>query len=202
MNGYEGARALGIRPGLPVYACVRTSLIAPAGYLGTVKLEVGDRVVYGNHGVGRIAARKKQNVLGRTQEVVVVELDDDLTVTLPIERARSQLRPLVSRADLKRVRVALRDDVQLSPDNWLSRRNETLKKLTTGSSVALAEIVSEGAQRERTRRAQGVKPQLSPAEREVFGKARSLLSGEIALALGIEPAAAESWIDEQLARPA
>ena len=175
--------------------------IVSSGYRRTVKLEVGDQVVYGNHGVGRVAARTRRDVLGETQEVVVVELDDELTVTLPIERARSHLRPLVNRADLERVREALRDDVQLSTDNWLSRRNETLKKLGTGSSVALAEIVSEGAQRERERGAQGMKPELSPAEREVFGKARSLLSGEIALALDIEPAAAEGWIDQHLARP-
>jgi CarD family transcriptional regulator len=171
-------------------------------YPRTVKLEVGDRVVYGNHGVGRVVGREKQVVLGRRQEVVVVELDDELRVTLPVERAQSQLRPLVSQASLKRVREALRDDVELSTANWLSRRSETLKKLTAGSPVALAEIVSEGAQRERARLAQGTRPQLSVGERELFGKARSLLSGEIALALDIEPAAAEGWIDRHLERPA
>ena len=173
-----------------------------AGYAGPVKLEVGDRVVYGNHGVGRVAARKRLDVLGEHQEVIVVELGDGLTVTLPIRRAQSQLRPLANGADLKRVGDALREDVQLSTGNWLSRRRETLKKLTEGSPVALAEIVSEGAQRERVRRAQGAKPQLSVGEQEVFGNARSLLSGEIALALDIEQAAAESWIDRHLSRPA
>jgi CarD family transcriptional regulator len=167
-----------------------------------VRFEVGDRVVYGNHGVGRVVARKRLDVLGEPQEVVVVELDDELTVTLPIGRARSQLRALVNGAGLKRVRKALREDIQLSTGNWLSRRNETLKKLTAGLPVALAEIVSEGAQRERARRAQGAKPQLSVGEQEVFGKARSLLSGEIALALDIDHAAAEAWIDRHLARHA
>lgn len=185
-----------------MYARAFIGGIDPAGYSGTVKLEVGNRVVYGNHGVGRVVARKRQDVLGRTQEVVIVELDDDLTVTLPIERAQSQLRALVGGADLKRVREALRADAQLSTGNWLSRRNETLKKLAAGLPVALAEIVSEGAQRERVRHAQGARPQLSVGEREVFGKARSLLSGEIALALDIEHVAAESWIDRHLARPA
>jgi CarD family transcriptional regulator len=167
-----------------------------------VKFDVGDRVVYGNHGVGRIAARARQDVLGRKQEVVVVELDDELTVTLPIERARSQLRPVVSGADLKRVREALRDDVQLSTDNWLSRRGETLRKLTAGQPVALAELISEGAQRARVRSAQGAKPQLSPGEQELFGRARSLLSGEIAIALDVDLDTAQEWIDRYLERPA
>lgn len=167
-----------------------------------VNLAVGDLVVYGNHGVGRIAARKEQTILGTTREVVVIELEGELTATLPLELAQTQLRPLASGADLRRVREALRDDSQLNVDPWLSRRRETLEKLTGGNPVQLAEIVSEGAQRERLRAAKGSKPQLSTGEREIFGKARRLLSGEIALALGIQAAAAEGWIDKHLARPA
>jgi RNA polymerase-interacting CarD/CdnL/TRCF family regulator len=67
--------------------------------------------------------------------------------------------------------------------------------------VELAEIVSEGAQRERLRLAKGGKAQLSFSERQIFAKARKLLSDEIALVLDIEPAAAEVWIDRYLARP-
>ena len=167
-----------------------------------VNLAVGDLVVYGNHGVGRIAARKEHTILGTAREVVVIELEGELTATLPLELAQTQLRPLASGADLRRVREALRDDSQLNVDPWLSRRRATLEKLTGGNPVQLAEIVSEGAQRERLRAAKGSKPQLSTGEREIFGKARRLLSGEIALALGIQAAAAEGWIDEHLARPA
>lgn len=167
-----------------------------------MNLDVGDVVVYANHGVGRVAAREQQTVLGTTRDVVVLELDGGLTVTLPLELAHEQLRSLASEKDLRRVRMALRDDSQLSVDPWLSRKRETLVKLTGGNPVELAEIVSEGAQRERLRLARGSKPQLSSGEREIFAKARRLLSDEIALALGIQPAAADGWIDEQLARPA
>jgi CarD family transcriptional regulator len=157
--------------------------------------------VYGNHGVGRIAARRKQKVLGEVQEVVVLELDE-LTVTLPLELARTQLRPPADEAALRSVREALRDDSALSPSNWLSRRTETLEKLTGGSPVELAQIVSEGAQRERLRQAGGGKAQLSSSEREIFTKARQLLSNEVALALDVDLAAAEGWIDRHLERPA
>ena len=167
-----------------------------------MKLAVGDVVVYGNHGVGRIAAREEQTVLGTTREIVVVELEGELTVTLPVELAQKQLRPLASAADMRFVREALRDDRVLSLDPWLSRRRRTIEKLTAGNPVQLAEIVREGAQRDRLRRAKGSKPQLSSSERELFAKARKLLSGEIALSLGIQQAAAEGWIDKQLVRSA
>lgn len=167
-----------------------------------MKLTVGDRVVYGNHGIGRIAAREQRTALGTTREVVVVEFGDELTVTLPLELASRQLRPLASEADLRRVRAALRDDTELSVDPWLARRRQAQDKLSRGSPVEWAEMVSEGAQRARLRLAKGTKPQLSSGELEIFTKARRLLSSEIALARGIQPAAADGWIDEQLARPA
>lgn len=165
-----------------------------------MKLAVGDRVVYGNHGIGRISARTEQKVLGESQEVVVVELDE-LTATLPLELAKRQLRPPASEADMRRVRHALRDDAPLNSSNWLSRRQETLDKLTEGTPVRLAEIVSEGAQRTRVRLASGNK-HLSSSESEIFVRARRLLSEEIAFALDVDSAAADSWIDEQLARGA
>lgn len=170
-------------------------------YASRVELAVGDPVVYGNHGVGRIAAREKQMSQGTTQDVVIVDFAGELTVTLPVSLAEMQLRPLVSGADLRRVRDALRDDRKLSANPWLSRRRETLAKLTGSDPVKLAEVVSEGAQRERLRLARGSRSQLSSGEREIFRKARALLSSEIALALDLQPAAADGWIDRHLMRP-
>jgi CarD family transcriptional regulator len=167
-----------------------------------VKLAVGDVVVYGTHGVGRIAAREEQVVFGAAAEVVVVELEDGLRVTLPLARAQEHLRPLATEAQVREIRDALRGDAALSAGPWLSRRRETVEKLTEASPVQLAEIVSEGAQRQRLRLAKGEKPQLSTGEKEIFTRARKLLADEIALALDLQPAAAEGWIDEQLTRPA
>jgi CarD family transcriptional regulator len=182
--------------------CSATGFAFLAEYAVPVELAVGDRVVYGNHGVGRIAAREKRTTLGTTSEVVVVQFGDDLTVTLPVERAATQLRPVATEADLRLVRQALRGDLELSVDPWLSRRRQALDKLIRGGPVELAEMVREGAQRERLRRAKGTKPQLSSGELEVFTKARRLLCSEIALARDIQPAAADGWIEEQLANSA
>lgn len=166
-----------------------------------MKLDVGDLVVYRSHGIGRVAVRRQQEILGQAQEVVVLELEE-LRVTLPTALARTRLRPLANQAELHRVGDALRTDDALNPSNWLSRRRETLERLASGTPEELAQIVSEGGQRERVRSANGGARQLSPSEREILTKARRLLSEEIALALDIQPAAAETWIDRQLERPA
>jgi CarD family transcriptional regulator len=155
-------------------------------------------VVYASHGAGRVAARGKTVVLGVEQEIVVLELADGLSVTLPMQRAREQLRPLVSEADVRRVQETLREDGALSGDVWVKRLKQGQAKLRGGDPLELAEVVRDCARRERMLRGKGTKSQLSPGEKELYGKARQLLSGEIGLARGLEPAEADAWIDEQL----
>jgi len=156
--------------------------------------------VYGTHGIGRVTARKQRVVWDEKQEVVVLELDDGLTVTLPIERAREQLRAPASEADIRDVQATLRAVRVLSEQPWLARRREIQAKLTGGHPVELAEIVEEGAQRQRTLNVKGKSSQLSPGEKELFVRARQLLSGEIAQARGLEQEEADEWIEEQLSR--
>jgi CarD family transcriptional regulator len=165
-----------------------------------MNLAVGDVVVYGTHGMGRVTGRRKQVVAGSKQEVVVLELQDGLTVTLPVERALEQLRPPASEADLRAVQQALRAERELSQDTWLVRRREMQAKLADGRPVQLAEIVGEGAQRERRPTTSGKTTKLSGSEKELFTRARQLLSDEVALARGIGPEAADDWIEKQLDR--
>jgi CarD family transcriptional regulator, regulator of rRNA transcription len=167
-------------------------------YPAVVRLAVGDMVVYASHGAGQVAARKRRVVLGKRQEVIVLALAGGLSVELPIERAHELLRPLASEADMSRVQKTLGADHVVNRDPWLKRRRNTQAKLTGGDPIELAEIIRDSAHREWTLSA---KSQLSPGERDLFVKARQLLSNEIALARGVEPAEANAWIDEQLMRP-
>ena len=162
-----------------------------------VRLAVGDMVVYASHGAGHVAARERRVVLGKWQEIIVLALAGGLSVELPMERAHELLRPLASEADMSRVQKTLGADQAANTDPWLKRRRDSQAKLTGGDPIELAEIIRDGAHREWTLRA---KSQLSPGERDLFVKARQLLSNEIALARGVEPAEANAWIDAQLTR--
>jgi RNA polymerase-interacting CarD/CdnL/TRCF family regulator len=149
--------------------------------------------------VGRVAARETR--LGAAQEILVLELADSLSVTLPVERARELLRPLLSEADLRRVQQTLRKRHTLSEDVWLKRRKDTQVKLAGGDPLGLAEVVRDCARRQQRLVAKRTGSQLSPSERDLYTRARRLLSAEIGLARGFEPAAADDWIEEQLAAP-
>jgi CarD family transcriptional regulator, regulator of rRNA transcription len=165
-----------------------------------VRLAVGDVVVYTAYGVGRIVAREKRVVTGADQEIVVLELAAGLTVTLPLDRAARQLRPPFDEADMRRVQQTLREAGAVSGDVWLKRRKDTQAKLKGGDPVELAEVVRDGAQRVRDLAARPSKPQLSPAERDLYVRARRLLSEELRVVRGLEQAEADTWIEEQLER--
>jgi len=166
-----------------------------------MNLAVGAAVVYGAHGVGRVTVREQRTLHDEPTDVVVVALEDGLTVTLPLSQALEQLRPVADQQELLRIEKTLRVDRELSPAPWLGRRNELQRKLGAADPVQLAEIVVEGAQREQRRLAAGNKQPLSPGERGVFMKARKILADEIAVARGTDQPGAEAWIEEQLARP-
>ena len=166
--------------------------------LGGVRLRIGDVVVYPVYGVGRIEIREERLVLGVKKEILVLELADGLSVTLPIERADGLLRPLLSEADIVQVQGTLREDQALSEDGWLKRKKDIQAKVVGGDPSELAEVVRNGARRERGMKANGTASQLSPSERDLYLRARRLLSSEIGFARGLEPDAADAWIEEQL----
>src|SRR5689334_19655689 len=114
-----------------------------------MQLAVGNVVVYPAYGVGRIVAREQRLGDGSGLEVVVIEFADDLTVSLPLERAKDQLRSPVSEADLRQVKAVLREERAVSTAPWLARQRESHAKLAEGDPVSLAEIVRDGATRQQ-----------------------------------------------------
>jgi CarD family transcriptional regulator len=149
-----------------------------------------------------VSAREKRIADGAEQEVLVLSLSEGLSVTLPVARADGLLRPLLTEAELSRVGETLREDRALSADVWVKRMKATQVKLASGDPLELAEIVRDGALRQRSLIAKGNGSHLSASERDLYVRARRLLSGEIGLAHGLDPGDADAWIEEQLATTA
>ena len=155
---------------------------------------VGDLVVYASHGIGRVTALSGAG----EKQMLVLACDSGLTVTLPAARASETLRPLAGENELADVGQTLRGDVPEIEQAWSKRLRATREKLAAGLASGLAEIVRDGAQRERQTAARQGNAS-SPSERELYVKARKLLADEIGLSRGIDRADAELWIDDQLA---
>ena len=106
-----------------------------------MELAVGQVVVYGGHGPGRVVAREERGLGEERCEVVVLELAANLTVTLPVMLARESLRPLANESEMASVQRTLRTKAPASDLVWLKRHKETRAKLASGEAVGLAEAI-------------------------------------------------------------
>ncbi len=163
-----------------------------------VELSVGDAVVYAAHGVGRVVAHETRVVGGVRRPMVVLALANGLTVSLPVDAAETQLRPLATEAELRVVERTLRENATASEKPWLARRRDMQEKLSSGRALDLAEIIRDSSPRpagptgSRTGRSAG------GGEQDVLRKARLLLASEIAAVRGLDVAEADDWIGLQL----
>jgi RNA polymerase-interacting CarD/CdnL/TRCF family regulator len=157
-----------------------------------LRLSVGDRVVYASHGVGRIESREHHRANG---EMLVLVFENGMRVTLPLERAQNALRALSGEPELEQVQRTLGgDSPPAALEHWSRRHRNAQAKLADGSVGGLAEIVRDGAHRERTR----LKGGTAPIRNQLYRTARKLLVAEVAAARGIDPDAADAWIGLQI----
>jgi RNA polymerase-interacting CarD/CdnL/TRCF family regulator len=156
-----------------------------------VRLGVGDLVVYASHGIGRVESRELHRGSG---EVLVLVFEAGLRVTLPLERARNTLRSLSGEPELEEVQRTLGSDSPPASEHWSRRHRNSQAKLVGGTVSGLAEIVRDGAHRERAR----VKGGTAPIRNQLYRTARKLLAAEVAAARGIELDAADAWIGLQI----
>ena len=156
------------------------------------RLAVGDLVVYASHGIGRVESREHHRASG---EMLVLVFENGMRVTLPLERAQNALRSLSGEPELEEVQRTLGgDSPPAALEHWSRRHRNAQAKLVGGSIGGLAEIVRDGAHRERAR----VKGGTAPIRNQLYRTARKLLVAEVAAARGIEPDAADAWIGLQI----
>ena len=160
----------------------------------SLRLAVGDVVVYASHGIGRVESAHAAE--GEQPAGIILVLESGLTVTLPLVRARETLRCLSGEPELEDVRLTLGAEVALPVEHSSRRRRFAQQKLVAGEIGGLAEIVRDGLQRERKLTTGSSKPLAN----ELFRQARKLLTAEIAAARGIEPEAADAWVLQQVPR--
>ena len=159
----------------------------------SLRLAVGDVVVYASHGIGQIESAHAAE--GTQPARILLVLDGGLRVTLPLDRARETLRCLSGEAELEDVRLMLRADVAASVEHSSRRRRFAQQKLAAGEVGGLAEIVRDGLQRERRLTSRSSKPLAN----DLFRQARKLLTAEIAACRGIEQEEADAWVLQQVA---
>ena len=158
-----------------------------------MKYKVGDKVVYPHHGAGKVLKKEKKEVLGAVREYLTIKiLHNDMTVMVPTDSAgRAGLRRVIGESAVKQVLSVLRDDISQMPKNWNRRFKHNRDKMKTGDIFELAEGV-------RNRAIRDFEKGLSTGEKQMFTRAKKILSSELMYALDMDESDAEAYLDQLL----
>ena len=157
--------------------------------------EVGETVVYPNHGAAVIEDIETRTIKGEDKLYLVLRIvgQNDLVVRVPAQNLDEiGVRNVVDADGLERVFSVLRAPHTEQPTYWSRRYKANLEKLHSGNVMKVAEVVRDLWRREKERG-------LSAGEKRMLAKARSILVAELALAEKVEEDKAEIMLDEVLA---
>jgi CarD family transcriptional regulator, regulator of rRNA transcription len=154
-----------------------------------IEFEVGDSVVYPHHGAGRVLRKEKKEIMGERREYLTIKiLHNDMTVMVPTENAAlAGLRRVIGDETLKKVQAVLSDECSEMPKNWNRRFKHNRDKIKTGDIYELAEVVRNLAIRESQKG-------LSTGEKQMFTRAKRILSSELTYALDLDEEQVEEHI--------
>ncbi|MSS45046.1 CarD family transcriptional regulator [Cutibacterium sp. WCA-380-WT-3A] len=156
---------------------------------------VGETVVYPNHGAAVIEDIETRTIKGEEKLYLVLRIlgQNDLVVRVPASNLDLVgVRDVVDDEGLEKVFEVLRKTNVEEPSNWSRRYKANLEKLHSGNVLKVAEVVRDLWRRERDRG-------LSAGEKRMLSKARQILVSELALAKKVEDDRAEEMLDEVLA---
>ena len=155
----------------------------------------GEYVVYPAHGVGKVADITKQTVAGSELELIVVNFaKDKMTLRIPMAKAETTgLRKISGESTMADALTTLKGKAKVKKVMWSRRAQEYENKITSGSPVAIAEVIRD------LHRSENLAEQ-SYSERQIYEQALDRLANEYAVCENIAPADATAKILNILAK--
>lgn len=165
----------------------------PASKEAKQTFKVNDSVVYPAHGVGRIVGIEKQVIAGITNELFVLDFEQEkLKLKVPTAKAISSgMRALSDDAQVKKAVDLLKGRARIKRTMWSRRAQEYEAKINSGDILAVAEVVRD------LYRATD-QPEQSYSERQLFEAALDRLAREVAAVRKSDLAKALSELDASL----
>lgn len=157
--------------------------------------QVGDKVVYPNHGVGIIEQVTSRTVGANVEKFYLLKIKaSSLKVMIPFANAGNVgLRRVVRNGEVQKIMDFLGGNDVDSNADWKDRFKENSDKMRTGSLLETAGVLKSLLALHQ------VKP-LSFREKKMLDRARYLLVSELALAKNVDEAAIEDQLTKALAK--
>jgi CarD family transcriptional regulator len=160
-----------------------------------VTFEIGDKVIYPNHGLGVVQKIESRTIMGMTCGFYQLRMvSNETTVLVPVENADSVgLRKAVGNSEVDRLYSLLGDGKIDTGQNWKGRFKDNSDRMRTGSIYDVVEVLKSLTFLARSKN-------LSFREKRMLDRAKFLVVSEISEVSHEITAAIEEKVDRALER--
>ncbi len=141
--------------------------------------EIGDKIVYPNHGAGTIVDIETKEILGEKKEYYIMQLPiGEMKVMIPKDNVSDiGLRNVIDANIIPKVYQVLNGEQSEMSQNWNRRFRANTEKIKTGDIFEVAEVV-------RNLTIRDIIKGLSTGEKKMLSNSRQILISELVLAEG------------------
>src|SRR3954471_16318194 len=177
--------ASGARPVLPQPTCNG----------GNVTFQVGDKVIYPNHGLGIVERVEEKTILGTTCGFFHLRIvANDTTVLVPVANVDNVgLRKAITDEEVERLFNLLSDGKIDNHQNWKGRFKDNSDKMRTGSIYDMADVLKSLTFLSKSK-------SLSFREKRMLDRAKFLIISEVSEVMRETAAEIEGRVDRALER--
>src|SRR5919198_1423328 len=162
---------------------------------GLVTFEVGDKVIYPNHGLGIVERIEEKTILGTTCGFYHLRIvANDTTVLVPLANVDGVgLRRAINDDEVERLFGLLGDGKIDNHQNWKGRFKDNSDKMRSGSIYEVADVLKSLTFLAKSK-------SLSFREKRMLDRAKFLIISEVSEVMREAPLAIEARVDRALER--
>ena len=163
--------------------------------VSNLNFEIGDKVVYPNHGVGIIEQISSRTIGASVERFYLLKIkSSSLKVMVPFHNVGAVgLRRVIRNGEIQKIMDFLTDGKCCNHNDWKYRFKENSEKMRTGSLLEVAAVLKGLLLLAQT------KP-LSFREKKMLERARYLLVSELAMAKNWEETQIEDMLSKALTK--
>ena len=160
---------------------------------GNVTFQVGDKVIYPNHGLGIVERIEEKTILGTTCGFFHLRIvSNDTTVLVPVANVDGVgLRKAISDEEVERLFGLLGDGKIDNHQNWKGRFKDNSDKMRTGSIYDMADVLKSLTFLSKSK-------SLSFREKRMLDRAKALIISEISEVMREKALEVEGKVDSAL----
>jgi CarD family transcriptional regulator len=157
-----------------------------------VAFEIGDKVIYPNHGLGVIERIETKTIMGTTCGFYQLRMAGETTVFVPVDNVDGVgLRRAITDDEVERLFSLLGDGKIDSHQNWKGRFKDNSDRMRTGSIYDVVEVLKSLTFLAKSK-------SLSFREKRMLDRAKFLVVSEITEVMGEKTAAVELKVEVAL----